>query len=96
MFLSGIPSACEFNMKLNYDLQQKLKKQYNADSLIELRYKGLDLVFKTDHEGNPVVLFIGRKSTNGKIKGERYTRTLKKDSIGNTIKDHWDLKGNTN
>lgn len=83
-------------MKLRYDLQQKLKTQYNADSLIELQYKGLDLAFKTDNEGNPISLFIGRKSARGKIQGERYVRTLKKDSTGNTIKDHWDLKGSAN
>jgi len=30
---------------------------------------------------------------SGSIKGERYARTLKKDSQGNLIKDHWELKG---
>jgi hypothetical protein len=29
----------------------------------------------------------------GKIKGERYARTLKYDREGNLIKDHWELKG---
>ena len=82
-------------MKLRYDLQQLLKKRYNADSFMEMQYKGLDLGFKTDHEGNPLSLFIGHKTPAGKIKGQRYVRTLKKDSAGNTIKDHWDLKGTT-
>jgi hypothetical protein len=80
-------------MNLNYDLQQKLKKRYTPDIFVEMKYKGLDLMFKTDDEGNPMVLFIGRRTGENKIKGERYVRTLKKDTQGNVIKDHWDLKG---
>lgn len=30
---------------------------------------------------------------DGKIKGERFVRTLKKDKQGVIVKDHWDLKG---
>lgn len=82
-------------MKLSYDLQQKLKKQYNPDSIVEIRYKGLDLAFRTDHAGNPISLFVGRKLNTGKIKGERYVRTLLKGAAGNLLKDHWDFKGNT-
>jgi hypothetical protein len=33
------------------------------------------------------------RSTKGKIKGQRYTRNLKRDKDGAVIKDHWDLKG---
>ena len=28
--------------------------------MVSLKYKGKDLLFKTDDQGNPVVLFIGR------------------------------------
>jgi hypothetical protein len=80
-------------MNLNYDLQQKLKKRYEPDTLVEMKYKGLDMMFKTDHEGNPTVLFIGRRTGENKIKGERYVRTLKTDAQGKITKDHWDLKG---
>jgi hypothetical protein len=80
-------------MKLSYDLQQKLKKQYDANSFVEFSFKGLDIAFRTDPEGNPVTLFVGRKIADGKIKGERYARTFKKDAAGKIIKDHWDLKG---
>jgi hypothetical protein len=41
------------------------------------------------------VLFIGKVQKDGRIKGERYTRTLVRDSRGVLIKDHWDLKGKT-
>lgn len=94
---SQTPRA-HFNFKimgLSYGLERKLKKRYEPLSLIESGYKGLDLAFKTDDEGNPVLLFIGHKTSEGKIKGQRYTRTLKTDVDGKVIKDHWDLKGTT-
>lgn len=71
----------------------KLRKKYEPSTLIHMKYKGKDLSVKTDDEGNPVVLFIGKMQGEGKIKGERYTRTLIRDRAGNLIKDHWDLKG---
>lgn len=63
--------------------------------MVEMKFKGKDLSFKTDEEGNPVVLFIGKALPDGKIKGERYTRTLVRNAQGFFIKDHWDLKGRT-
>jgi hypothetical protein len=80
-------------MKLSNDLQRKLKKQYDSNSFIESKFKGLDIAFKTDHDGNPIVLFVGKKISDGKIKGERFVRTLQKDLHGAIVKDHWDLKG---
>ena len=80
-------------MKLSRDLQLKLNKQYESNSLISMKYKGSDITFKTDADGNPVLLFIGRKTKDGKIKGERFRRTLKKDLLGTVVKDHWELKG---
>ena len=61
--------------------------------MVSMKYKGNDLTFKTDEEGNPIVLFIGKELPNGMIRGERYTRRLKRDEKGNVIKDHWELKG---
>jgi hypothetical protein len=80
-------------MPLSRDLQLKLSKQYEANSLVSGAYKGNDITFKTDADGNAVLLFIGRMSKDGKIKGERYARTLKRDMRGDVIKDHWELKG---
>lgn len=80
-------------MGLSRHLQFTLNKHFEPSSFITMRYKEQDLAFKTDSEGNPILLFIGRKDKNGKIKGERYVRTLKKDVIENIIKDHWELKG---
>jgi hypothetical protein len=70
-----------------------VKKKYERSSLLEMKYKGLDLVLKTDREGNATTLFIGKKKPDGNISGERYVRTLKHDKNGALIKDHWELKG---
>jgi hypothetical protein len=80
-------------MKLSDELQKKLKKLYEPSSLIQLKFRGNDIAFKTDEKGNAILLFIGKANAEGKIKGYRYIRTLKFNSSGNIIKDHWDLKG---
>ena len=80
-------------MKLSEDLQKKLSKVYEPSTMVEMKYKGYDLSFKTDEEGNAILLFIGKKTAQGTIKGERYARTLKKDREGKVFKDHWELKG---
>jgi len=69
-----------------------LNQNYPALSVTEKRYRNLDLAFKTDSHGIPVLLFIGKKDASGKIKGERYTRKISITSQGNT-KDHWEHKG---
>lgn len=78
---------------LSEDLQKKLAKAYESSAMVEMKYKGYNLAFKTDDEGNAIQLFIGKKTEQGSIKGERYARTLKKDKEGKIFKDHWELKG---
>ena len=80
-------------MALSEDLQKKLGKKYEPSAMLEMKYKGYDISFKTDEEGNAILLFIGKKTEQGSIRGERYARTLKKDREGKTFKDHWELKG---
>lgn len=80
-------------MALSEDLQKKLGKKYEPSTMVDMKYKGYDISFKTDDEGNAVLLFIGKKTEEGTIKGERYARTLKKDREGKIFKDHWELKG---
>ncbi len=80
-------------MKLSDDLIKKLQKKYEPSTMVSLRYKGNDIAFKTDEDGNAVQLFVGKKNEDGMIKGHRYARTLLLDKNGVTIKDHWDLKG---
>lgn len=80
-------------MRLNEDLLNILSKTYEKSALINSSYKRKDISFKTDEEGNPVLLFIGVRSEDGTVKGERHARTLKRDQEGNIVKDHWELKG---
>lgn len=80
-------------MKLGPDLLKLLSKTYEASSLISMKYKSYDLAVKTDEEGNPVLVFLGKMDEHGKIKGFRYARTLKKDAAGTIFKDHWEQKG---
>ena len=87
---------CIPNMKLANDLQKKLSKLYEPSTFVEMKFRGNDIAFKTDENGNPVLLFIGKVNEDGKIKGNRYARVLKYDNKGNKIKDHWDLKGKAN
>ena len=80
-------------MKLSEDLIRKLQKKYQPSTMVNLRYKGNDLAFKTDKEGNAMQLFVGKKGADGMVKGYRYLRTLLQDKNGIVVKDHWDLKG---
>lgn len=80
-------------MVLSEDLQKKLGKTFESSSIVEMKYKGYDISFKTNEDGDAILLFIGKKTAQGTIKGERYSRTLKKDKEGKIFKDHWELKG---
>jgi hypothetical protein len=79
--------------KLSEQLQRILGKKYEPSSRFDIEFKGNDVTFKTDNEGNAILLFIGKRNSNGVIKGQRYARTLKADQEGRIIKDHWELKG---
>ena len=80
-------------MKLSEDLIRKLQKKYEPSTMVTIRYKGNDIAFKTDKEGNPVQLFVGKMGEDGIVKGHRYVRTLMHGKTGIVVKDHWDLKG---
>jgi hypothetical protein len=82
-------------MKIGEKLLKVLGKRYPAGQMIHQKFERYDISFKTDEEGNPVLLFIGRADANGRINGERFTRVLIKDKSGQIIKDHWDAKGKT-
>lgn len=82
-------------MKLSDDLIKRLSKKYEPSALVRQRFRGNDIAFKTDTEGNAVQLFVGKAGEDGTIKGDRYARTLKRDKDGRIIKDHWERKGKT-
>lgn len=80
-------------MELKEPLLKILNKVYEPNSMIEKPFKKYDAAFKTDEEGRPVLLFLGKKTAEGKIKGERFSRRIKIDKDGKVIKDHWEHKG---
>ncbi|MGB4399726.1 MAG: hypothetical protein WBJ10_10165 [Daejeonella sp.] len=80
-------------MELKEPVLKVLNKVYEPDSLIEKPFKRIYMAFKTDAMGRPVLLFLGERVADGKIKGERFTRRLKMDKDGKVIKDHWEHKG---
>jgi hypothetical protein len=80
-------------VKLSAGLLLKLSRKYEPSAMISIKLKGKDVLFKTDDQGDPILLFIGKATGEGKIRGQRYTRTLQRDSDGILVKDHWDLKG---
>ena len=82
-------------MALGTPLIKILSKPYPASTFIEMPFRKYDIGFRTDEDGDPVLLFIGKKEPNGRIKGQRYARRLVKDVHGKIIKDHWDDKGLT-
>jgi hypothetical protein len=80
-------------MPLKPALLKFLNKPYEPNTLVELRFKGLDASVRTDAEGRPFHLFLGKRGPDGRIRGERYMRHLVHDATGTVIKDHWDRKG---
>lgn len=80
-------------MALGPAILKMLSKHYEPSAFVEKRFLRYDLAFKTDADGNPILLFMGTKDASGNIKGRRYARRLLKDANGNIIKDHWDDKG---
>jgi len=80
-------------MSLGADILLRLTRRYDPDTTLDFSFRGRDVTVKTDGEGNPVVAFVGKRGQDGKIKGQRYARTLKADAHGRILRDHWDLKG---
>jgi len=81
-------------MKLGEAILKLLnKKTYMPSAMVEARFMRYDLMFKTDENGMPILLFMGKKDEKGNIKGERFARRLKYDENGKLIKGHWEHKG---
>lgn len=80
-------------MELKEPVLKVLNMIYEPDSMIEKPFKKYCMAFKTDELGRPILLFLGKKELDGRIKGDRFSRRLKTDKEGKVIKDHWEHKG---
>jgi hypothetical protein len=83
-------------MELKEQVKKVLSQVYEPDVMIEKPFKKYHMAFKTDEAGRPVLLFLGHKELDGRIRGERFSRRLKIDKDGKIIKDHWEHKGKAN
>ncbi|MGF7214041.1 hypothetical protein GGR92_000181 [Spirosoma lacussanchae] len=79
--------------KIGDRLFRQLGKKYEPSTLVAFRFGRYDVATKTDGEGNPVLLFIGKADERGHIRGHQFTRRFLKDVNGVVRKDHWDYKG---
>ena len=80
-------------MALGAAILKIISKKYPPSTFIERKFQRYDLGFKTDEDGNAIVLFMGKKDESGKIRGRRYARRMVRDKEGKITKDHWDDKG---
>jgi hypothetical protein len=80
-------------MPLSEGLLKLLGATYPPNTTVPIRFRGLDAVLRIGTDGRAWQLFLGRLDATGRIRGERYVRTFKRDASGTVIKDHWDLKG---
>lgn len=80
-------------MKVGAELLSVLAKTYAPGELIRQRFGRYDLAFKTDEQGLPILLFMGKADADGNIKGKRFARRIQTGKDGKIIKDHWDNKG---
>ncbi|RRB09359.1 hypothetical protein [Larkinella rosea] len=80
-------------MKIGERLMKQLNKTYAPSQLITFQISRYDVALKTDEDGNPVLMYIGKANDRGIIRGDQFARRLLKDETGAIIKDHWDHKG---
>jgi hypothetical protein len=80
-------------MKIGERLLKQISKKYEPSTLVRFVFNRYDVALKTDEDGNPVLLFIGKADERGIIKGNQFARRLLKNEAGVLLKDHWDYKG---
>jgi len=81
-------------MPLHAELDKKLRRIYEPSTSIDDVFKGYDITFVTNENGEPVTLFFGKRRPDGRIVGERFTRTIKRQPGSQEVKSsHWDNHG---
>ena len=78
---------------MGIQLEKKLNKIYVPNAKIDDVFKGNDLTFLTNENGEPVTLYIGKRNENGHISGECYYRRIKSRDEGKIKESHWDRQG---
>lgn len=65
-------------MKIGQRLLKQVSKKYEPSKLVRFTFERYDVALKTDEEGNPILLFIGKADEQGIIKGDQFARRLSK------------------
>lgn len=65
-------------MSLGEDLIKKLNRKFEPSTTSQFRYRSNDVVVQADENGDAFRAFIGKANEKGFIKGDRYSRTIKK------------------
>lgn len=78
---------------LGKTLEALMKKTYKPASRVDMTFKGKDLTFITNQNGEPITLFLGKRKENGDISGEMFSRRIKKLENGLIKESHWDNQG---
>lgn len=74
-------------------LEAKMNKLYKPSSRVDMKFKGNDVTFYTNENGEPITLYIGKRKDDGDITGEVYSRRIKKRENGIITESHWDNQG---
>ncbi|WP_201982007.1 hypothetical protein [Hymenobacter rubidus] len=81
-------------MPLHPELHKKLSKTFEPKTSFDDVFKGYDITFVTNEHGEPVTLYFGKRRPDGRIVGERFTRTIKRVPGSMEVKSsHWDNQG---
>ena len=81
-------------MPLHPELDKKVSKIFEPKTTTNDVFKGYDITFVTNENGEPVTLYFGKRRPDGLIAGERFSRTIKREADGVTVKSsHWDNHG---
>ena len=73
-------------MSLGTDIIRKLRRKFEPSTATQFRYRSSDVVVQSDQEGNAIRAFIGKANDEGIIKGDRYSRVLKKTIMVQLLK----------
>jgi len=87
------PQIEKIRKGLSKALETKLSKIYTPDSRFDDHFKGNDITFFTNENGEPFSLYIGKRNDKGNIVGEFYSRRFKKREGEKIVLSHWDNMG---
>jgi hypothetical protein len=74
-------------------LETILNKTHQPSSRMDGTFRGKDMTFITNENGEPITLFLGKRKPNGDIAGEMFSRRIKKVENGLIKESHWDNQG---